>query len=129
MSPPCRRRLNTYSAAGILGAINAIPGKGAVAGLISGFILGMAKLAAQALVGSAWAAGSLPGFVVALGEFNWLYFCLALFAVSVMIIVGVSLLTGRPPAAKTDGDSASHPFAPSDERPAPLRRTGILGAT
>ncbi|MBE3134738.1 MAG: sodium/solute symporter [Acidobacteria bacterium] len=83
--------------------VQRVNGKGAVAGLVSGFILGMAKLAAQALVGSEWAAGSLPGFVVALGEFNWLYFCLVLFAVSVMIIVVVSLLTGRPPAAKTDG--------------------------
>jgi len=83
--------------------VQRVNGKGAVAGLISGFILGMAKLSAQALVGSEWAAGSLPGFVVALGEFNWLYFCLVLFAVSVTIIVVVSLLTGRPPAAKTDG--------------------------
>ena len=81
-----------------------INGKGAVAGLIVGFVLGMAKLAAQVLAGVKTITPSLPGWLVWFGlSFNWLYFCLALFAVSVVVIVVVSLLTAPPPLEKLTG--------------------------
>jgi len=80
-----------------------INGAGAVAGLIGGFILGMAKLAAQILAGIGGVSEQLPAFVVSFGQFNFLYFCLILFAVSVVVMVLVSLVTGKPPAAKLEG--------------------------
>jgi SSS family solute:Na+ symporter len=89
-----------------------INGKGAVAGLIVGFILGMAKMTAQILAGIESVGPHLPGFLVAFGEFNFLSFCLVLFAVSVIVVVIVSLLTPRP----------------SEETPMPPRRRRPSGA-
>jgi len=80
-----------------------INGKGALAGLICGFVLGMAKLAAQTLAGIQSLRADLPAALLWVGDFNFLYFCLILFAVSVIVIVVVSLLTARPPAEKLDG--------------------------
>jgi SSS family solute:Na+ symporter len=80
-----------------------INGKGALAGMIVGFILGMAKLAAQTVSGMESVSAHLPEFVLAFGRFNFLYFCLILFAVSVAVVVVVSLLTARPPAEKIEG--------------------------
>lgn len=80
-----------------------INGKGAVAGLVVGFALGMAKLACQVLAGVESLAASLPAPLIAFGRFQWLYFCLTLFAISVAVIVVVSLLTPPPPARKLDG--------------------------
>ncbi len=80
-----------------------INGAGAVAGMICGFILGMAKLAVQILAGVESVAPSLPTFLIEFGTFNFLYFCLVLFAISVIIMVVVSLLTSRPPAEKIEG--------------------------
>ena len=78
-----------------------INGKGAVTGLIVGFVLGMAKLAFQILAGVESVA--LPDVLVAFGTFQWLYFCLCLFGVCVVTVVVVSLLTAKPPAEKLDG--------------------------
>jgi len=80
-----------------------INGAGAVAGLICGFILGMAKLAVQILAGVESVAPSLPAFLIEFGTFNFLYFCLVLFAVSVIVMVVVSLLTSKPAAEKIEG--------------------------
>jgi len=80
-----------------------INGKGAVTGLVVGFALGMAKLGCQVLAGVESLAPSLPGALVAFGKFQWLYFCLTLFAVSVVVIVVVSLLSAPPPASKIEG--------------------------
>ena len=80
-----------------------INGVGAVTGLIVGFVMGMAKLTAQALAGAKSVSASLPGFLVAFGKFNFLYFCLVLFGVSVATVVVVSLFTRRPPPEKLEG--------------------------
>ena len=80
--------------------------KGAVAGLSIGFVAGMAKLTLQAVAGYAqanpqtpWAARFLDtNWAVAIGEFNFLYASGALMALSVAVIVGVSLVS-KPPAA------------------------------
>jgi SSS family solute:Na+ symporter len=71
-----------------------INSKGAVAGLAIGFVLGMIKLALQALEG----AGHLEGVMVleAIGKFNFLYASGILFAISVAIIIGVSLTSEKP---------------------------------
>jgi SSS family solute:Na+ symporter len=80
-----------------------INGKGAVTGLIVGFVMGMAKLAAQIMAGIEDIAVKLPGWVVDFGKFNFLYFCLVLFAVSVITVVVVSLMTPRPSEEKLAG--------------------------
>ena len=62
-----------------------------MAGLVTGFVLGMARLIAElnkdALVGS---------FLHPYADLNFLYFCVVLFAISVITIVVVSLLTPKP---------------------------------
>ena len=80
-----------------------INGRGAVAGLVAGFVLGMGKLVAQVLATTASTRQVLPGFLLAFGQFNFLYFCLVLFAVSVGVIVVVSLATPPPLPARIAG--------------------------
>jgi SSS family solute:Na+ symporter len=68
-----------------------INAQGALTGLVVGFILGMLKLTLQALVGGEIITG--PAFIVAFGEFNFLYYSGVLLLVSVVVIVAVSLAT------------------------------------
>ncbi len=71
--------------------VKRINGPGCMAGLIGGFLLGMSRLAAEIC------KSSLQGtWLEGLANLNFLYFCLVLFAVSVAIIVVVSLLTPKP---------------------------------
>ncbi len=78
-----------------------INAKGAVWGLGVGFVLGLFKLTLQSMVQN----GVLdPGTVLgAIGAFNGYYFAGLLFLISVLIIVGVSLLTEAPPEEKVRG--------------------------
>jgi SSS family solute:Na+ symporter len=64
---------------------------GCMAGLISGFVLGMARLVAEIFKGS---LEGTPLFLFA--DLNFLYFCIVLLAVSVAVIVVTSLLTAPP---------------------------------
>jgi len=91
-----------------------INGTGAVTGLIVGFVLGMVKLAAQILAGIESVSVNLPGFIVSFGRFNFLYFCIILFAVSVTTVVTVSLFTPKPSAEKLAG--LTFATTPRDER-------------
>jgi len=68
-----------------------VNGKGAVAGLLVGFTAGMAKLAIQALETSGLLTG--PDWLVYVAQYNWLFATGWLFAISVVTIVTVSLLT------------------------------------
>ena len=74
---------------------------GAVWGLCTGFILGMAKLTVQAFFG----AGKIetPAYLAAIGDFNFLYCSGVLFAISILIIVFVSLVTVPPNMEKIAG--------------------------
>ena len=90
-----------------------INGAGAVAGLMLGFTLAMAKLGcdiAHDQIPALWTDPSLGQtmntlgwLVAALGGMNWLYFSLLLFGVSVSSIVLVSLITPRQPIEKISG--------------------------
>jgi len=76
-----------------------VNGKGAVAGLLVGFAAGMAKLTIQAIVGPAndpgpWGNG--PGWLVFVGRYNFLFATGWLFAISIITVVLVSLLTKAP---------------------------------
>ena len=66
---------------------------GCLAGLVAGFVLGMARLVAELSRGHIPEGTLLYGFAT----LNFLYFCLVLLAFSVAVIVVVSLLT-RPPS-------------------------------
>ena len=73
-----------------------INGKGAVAGLAIGFIVGMAKLIIQALTGGDDPYITSPGWLVYVGEYNFLFATGWLLLISILSIVGVSLLTAPP---------------------------------
>lgn len=74
---------------------------GAVAGLALGFILGMVKLVLEACAGAGYLE-SMP-WLEAVATFNFLYASGVLLLISVIIIVGVSLLSPPPPAEQIAG--------------------------
>ena len=78
-----------------------INGTGALLGLAVGFVLGMSKLTIQALVGGNLITG--PGWLVAVGEYNFLFASAWLFGISVIIVVAGSLLTRAPDPDKISG--------------------------
>lgn len=78
-----------------------INASGATWGLVVGFVLGMGKLTIQAMFGAEKLAE--PAVLAFIGDFNWLYFSSALFAVSILVVVGRSLMTAPPPAEKLAG--------------------------
>jgi len=73
-----------------------INGHGAVAGLAIGFVAGMTKLTIQALTGGVDPVITSPGWLVYIGEYNFLFATGWLFLLSIVSIVGVSLLTAPP---------------------------------
>jgi SSS family solute:Na+ symporter len=74
-----------------------INGKGAVAGLAIGFVAGMGKLALQALTGGGQEAViTSPDWLVYVGQYNFLFASGWLLLMSIVVIVGVSLLTAPP---------------------------------
>jgi len=73
-----------------------INGHGAVAGLAIGFVAGMTKLTIQALTGGVAPVITSPGWLVYIGEYNFLFATGWLLLLSIVVIVGVSLLTAPP---------------------------------
>jgi SSS family solute:Na+ symporter len=74
-----------------------INGKGAVAGLAIGFVAGMGKLTLQALTGGGQEAViTSPDWIVYVGQYNFLFASGWLLLISIVAIVGVSLLTAPP---------------------------------
>ena len=74
-----------------------INGKGAVAGLVIGFVAGMGKLTLQALTGGGQEAIiASPTWLVDIGQYNFLFASGWLLLISIVVIVGVSLLTDPP---------------------------------
>ncbi|MFB0552883.1 MAG: sodium:solute symporter [Phycisphaerae bacterium] len=73
-----------------------INGKGAVAGLAIGFVAGMGKLALQALTGGNDPVITSPDWLVSIGQYNFLFASGWLLLISIVVIVGVSLLTAPP---------------------------------
>lgn len=70
---------------------------GAMAALLSGFVLGMGRLAAEL------GKGELSGFLLSYATMNFLHFAIFLFVVCTVILVVVSLLTPPPTAAQVAG--------------------------
>ena len=74
-----------------------INGKGAVAGLLIGFVAGMGKLTLQALTGGGTEAIiASPTWLVYIGQYNFLFASGWLLLISIVAIVGVSLSTAAP---------------------------------
>ncbi|MFL5808899.1 MAG: sodium:solute symporter [Flavisolibacter sp.] len=69
-----------------------LTGQGAYAAMISGFIIGIAKLICQ-IFKDEFSKNSL---IYQFGDWNFLYFCILLFLFSVAVMVIVSLLTPKP---------------------------------
>ncbi|MDZ4699746.1 MAG: sodium:solute symporter [Rhodothermales bacterium] len=67
--------------------------RGALASLLTGFVLGMGRLVAEL------SKDRLDGFLFTFADINFLHFAAYLFVVCVAVLVIVSLLTDPPPAA------------------------------
>ncbi len=78
--------------------------KGAVWGLSLGFLLGMLKLTIQATCGT-MEPGKYTGsaFLNGISDLNFLYASGVLFIISVVVVIGVSLLTASPAPEKIEG--------------------------
>src|SRR5215211_5786215 len=74
-------------------------GKGAYTAMVVGFIIGLLKLTLQILQDQLPQGGILHQFAT----INFLYFCIYLFLLSIMIMVVVSLATPPPDRAHVDG--------------------------
>jgi SSS family solute:Na+ symporter len=68
-----------------------------------GFVLGLLKLGAQIVSNIEIMAAVLPGWFVTFGQFNFLYFAVILFTVTVVLVVTISLLTAPPSAQQIQG--------------------------
>ncbi len=74
-----------------------VNGKGAMASLLTGFVLGMGRLVLELN------KGSLDGFLLWYANVNFLHFAVLLFAVCTLALVGVSLATPPEPREKLAG--------------------------
>jgi SSS family solute:Na+ symporter len=71
--------------------------QGAMAALVGGFIIGMLRIALELN------KSSLSGFWYDFANLNFLYFCIALFVFSIVLMIGVSLLTEKPKEEQLQG--------------------------
>lgn len=74
-----------------------INGKGALTGMIVGFIVGLIKMTLELF------QNDLTGALHAFATTNFLYFCIWLFLFSIAVMVVVSLLTPKPDPAQING--------------------------
>ncbi len=96
---------------------------GAMASLLTGFVLGMLRLVLELN------RASLSGFLEAYATINFLNFAAILFAICALVLVVVSLATPPPPAEKVRGLTLAHAGADSRETasdPARLRQDRLL---
>ncbi len=81
-----------------------INARGALWGLVVGFVLGMAKLTIQANYGTIESLKiSEPAFLAAIGDFNFLYASGVLFVISIVVVIGVSLTTKAQDESSIEG--------------------------
>ena len=95
--------------------------RGAMSSLLTGFVLGAARLVLELVNGPA-ATGLPAGSIWAyIAEINFLHFAIILFLICVAVLVGVSLLTQPPPRRKVAGltyATADEPVMGLDEEDA-----------
>jgi solute:Na+ symporter, SSS family len=94
---------------------------GAIAALLSGFVLGMGRLVLEIN------KPRLDGILLAFADINFLHFAIVLFVVCSSVLVVVSLLTDAPTANKVDGLTYGTPAQPDTTvHTSPWRRTDLL---
>jgi SSS family solute:Na+ symporter len=71
--------------------------QGAIAALLTGFVIGIARLILELV------KDSLDGFLYQFAHFNFLHFAFLLFLLSTLVLVVVSYITTTPPAHKVEG--------------------------
>jgi SSS family solute:Na+ symporter len=94
---------------------------GAMATLLTGFVLGAIRLILE-LVNGAEQNGLPEGVWKSVAEFNFLHFAVVLFVVCVLILIGVSLATDEPPHDKIAGltfETADEPVGRRSQSGAP----------
>ncbi|HUU52384.1 MAG: sodium:solute symporter [Candidatus Aminicenantaceae bacterium] len=74
-----------------------INARGAMTALVGGFLLGMSRLVLEIV------KEDLSGVLYTFANINFLHFCIFLFLVCIMVLVGVSLLTPAPTYEKIQG--------------------------
>jgi SSS family solute:Na+ symporter len=74
-----------------------INGAGALAAMVSGFVVGILRIVLELF------RHSLTGFLHTFATINFLYFCIILFIFSIVVMVVVSLLTEKPSEAQLNG--------------------------
>jgi SSS family solute:Na+ symporter len=74
-----------------------INGKGALAAMVSGFVVGMLRIVLELC------RHSLSGFLYAFATINFLYFCIFLFIFAIVVMIVVSLLTEKPSESQLNG--------------------------
>ncbi|HUO85762.1 MAG TPA: sodium/solute symporter [Thermoanaerobaculia bacterium] len=92
---------------------------GAMAALVTGFVLGMARLVAELN------KGRLEGLLLDYANVNFLHFAGYLFAVCTAVLVVVSLATPPPPRERIEGLTYQTTAAPT-ERPRGVSREALL---
>ncbi|MBX2966338.1 MAG: sodium:solute symporter [Cyclobacteriaceae bacterium] len=70
---------------------------GALAALIGGFVIGALRIALELT------RDSLSGFLYEFATLNFLYFCIILFVVSILVLIVVSLLSEKPSDEQLNG--------------------------
>ncbi|MBI4409630.1 MAG: sodium/solute symporter [Gemmatimonadetes bacterium] len=93
---------------------------GAIAALLTGFVLGMGRLVAELN------KGRLDGFLFTYADINFLHFAIILFVICTAVLVVVSLLTPRPPAEKVTGLTYAAPARTEEVRGRGWRRNDLL---
>jgi SSS family solute:Na+ symporter len=96
--------------------------RGAMAALITGFVLGMGRLVAEL------GKSNLDGFLFAYADVNFLHFAIILFVVCTAVLIVVSLVTPPPPADKVAGltFATQEPVPVEATRPGWRRRDLVL---
>ena len=93
---------------------------GAMAALVTGFVLGMGRLVAE--INKAHLGGVLRSYA----DINFLHFAILLFVICTVVLVVVSLVTAPPPAGKVAGLTfATTTPVPADARQSAWRRTDV----
>jgi len=87
-----------------------INGKAALSVLITGFVIGMLRIFLEIN------KDSLSGFLYSFADINFLYFCIILFVVSIVLLIVISVLTEKPSEEQLNGLTYATTVAEDRER-------------
>ena len=99
--------------------------QGAIASLLTGFVLGVVRLVLEIIAGSGGEFGGLAGWIVGV---NFLHYAILLFVVCTAVLVVVSLMTAPPPLSKVAGLTFATADQPAAGAPdGPTERVAVAG--